>query len=242
MQTADHAETCEMNPLYVAFAAPLDADRGDDAVLSTTGRRMARLALVAAETATRFARSGVELEPMAWMAAPRLMFGGASALEACGDRRACMRALVLHGVGEGLDADPALLDCLIDDEDDDEDVGEVEAGVSSSATPFDRSVPGPGRMRLFSAVVAHEGSDGFVQAFAAMVAPSPETLRQALRERHGPTAAAAAVIEEGFVRGAPLVDALVAPALAHVLDQVAEAPDSPLAAGLDVLVEQRFRA
>jgi hypothetical protein len=48
------------------------------------------------------------------------------------------------------------------------------------------------------------------------------------------------VIVEGFDASDPMVEALVAPAVADTLLLVAQDPRSPLAAGLDLNVEQRF--
>lgn len=246
MHIVDHvdvgttADDLDLNGLR-SEADPLDEDAAADPVFETTLRRQARLALVASETATRFARTGVDVEPMAWLSAPRRMFDGSTALASCGDRQACLRALVLHGLDLGFDGDPAWLDSLLDEDEAGEDVCAAAVPSIAPETSVGRH-PGPGRARLFTAVVAHQSDGGFVHAFAAMVAPSAETLRRVLRERHGEEAAAAAVVEEGFPRGSPLTDALVTPALAHVLEQIADAPDSPLAAGLDVRVEQRFHA
>lgn len=95
---------------------PLDPDSMDDFPVVTTRRRLTRLALVAAETGARFQRDGVEHDPMAWLLAPRDIFDGMDAIDAAAELRHCTRALVLHGLGMGLDADPALIDHLCSDE------------------------------------------------------------------------------------------------------------------------------
>lgn len=56
---------------------PLDHDDADDEVVVTTMRGLIRLALVAADTAARFEREAVGHDPVAWMIAPRALFGGA---------------------------------------------------------------------------------------------------------------------------------------------------------------------
>ena len=42
------------------------------------------------------------------MLAPRRLFRGAAAIEACLERDDCMRAVLLHGLSIGLDAAPVL--------------------------------------------------------------------------------------------------------------------------------------
>ena len=97
------------------YEDPLDADEANDAVVTATRRGLTRLALVAAETGARFQREEVAHDPMAWMLAPRRLFDGAPALEACLSRDACLRAVLLHGLSLGLDAEPAEVDALLCD-------------------------------------------------------------------------------------------------------------------------------
>lgn len=78
--------------------------------------------MVAAETGARFQREGVACDPMAWLLAPRRLFEGESAIEACLGRDACIRALLVHGLGLGMDAEPEEVDDLTRF-DEDEDVG-----------------------------------------------------------------------------------------------------------------------
>lgn len=96
--------------------------------------------------------------------------------------------------------------------------------------------------RLYTATLAAECSGGIVQAFAAIVARERSALEFSLHCRFGAAIAAEAVVREGFDPGLPLAAALVAPALAHMLAQIERSPGSSLAAGLDVVVEQRFTA
>ncbi len=235
-------------PIYVD---PLDDDAPSDGVVVTTHRAISRVALVATEAGSRFQREGIAHDPMTWMMAPRLLFGGASAIEACLDRDACMRGILLHGLAVGLDAEPAELDALLegDDEVDGSVVADEEAG--GSGWKFHPAAPGGphlvapeaepprGAARLFTATVV--ANDGFetVQAFHASIAMDEAEIAGRLYMRMG-AAMADAVIIEGFDPGAPLVAALVAPALCDTLALVAANPFSPLAAGLDLNVEQRF--
>lgn len=100
-------------PMLFTFDDPLDPDLAGDVEVMTTRRAMCRVATVAAEAGARFQREASSVDPMAWMLAPRRMFDGVSALEACLDRDHFVRAIVLHGLSLGVDADPAVLDRLV---------------------------------------------------------------------------------------------------------------------------------
>lgn len=94
--------------------------------------------------------------------------------------------------------------------------------------------------RLFTAtLVARAGCDA-VHAFHASLARDGSEVAHRLILRFG-TLAHRALIVDGFDPTDPLVEALVAPAVADALIHIAEHPRSPLAAGLDLNVEQRFR-
>ncbi|TVV76252.1 hypothetical protein [Sphingomonas solaris] len=94
---------------------PLEDDSPDDALLITSARRLQRLAIIAAETGARFARDGIAHDAAAWMLAPRRLFGGRPAITACMERPHFGRALLLHGLSLGLDAEPADVDDLLAD-------------------------------------------------------------------------------------------------------------------------------
>lgn len=72
-----------------------------------------RIVLVAIEAGARFQREGVDLDPLAWMITPRRMFGGLPPIEACVTSDACSRAILVHGLGLGLDLDPEAIDLLM---------------------------------------------------------------------------------------------------------------------------------
>lgn len=229
----------------VGYPDPLDEDGvGDEAIL-TTKRGLIRLALVAAETGARFHREGIGHDPVAWMLAPRNLFGGRAAMDACLARDDCMRAILLHGLSIGLDADPGELDELAAADDGD------DAGAGSVFdTDFDDDVldglerergqgAGP---RLWTSLIVDERAGGMTHAFDAVVAGSRAEAERRLRARHGPALADVMEIVEGFDAGVPLVEALVSPAVADMLSLVAGDPGSPLARGLSVSVEQRFAA
>ena len=90
---------------------PLADDTGGDLMVTRVG--VVRVALVAAEAGARMQRDGLSTDPMDWMLAPRRLFGGRPAIEACMERKNCTAAMLLHGLGLGLDADPALIDALV---------------------------------------------------------------------------------------------------------------------------------
>jgi len=72
--------------------------------------------LVATEVAARFERDESDVDPVAWMLAPRRLHAGRAPLDACLELEECTRALLLHGLGLGLDADRATFDeALLDD-------------------------------------------------------------------------------------------------------------------------------
>lgn len=75
-----------------------------------------RIVLVALETGARFQREGIALDPLAWMVTPRRMFGGLPAIEACSDVEACSRAILVHGLGLGLDPLREAIDLLMEEE------------------------------------------------------------------------------------------------------------------------------
>jgi hypothetical protein len=95
-------------------------------------------------------------------------------------------------------------------------------------------------MALYSCSISAELHDGHIQVFGALIARSPNEVRQRLRQRYGPLLEDQALIRLGFDWSEPLACAMVSEAMAHVLSLAAESPTSALAAGLDFYVEQRF--
>lgn len=231
---------------------PLDRDAHGDELIVTTRRSLLRVALVATETATRFERERIEVDPMAWMLAPRRLFDGRSALDGCLGRDECLRAILLHGLSLGLDADPDEIDALgREDEDEarpdegdgmhhDDDGAYEDNGTQASALLS--PLRGARRPQLFtSLLVARSGADE-VQAFDAVVADDRAEAEARLLARHGNTLAGSIEIVEGFDPTQPLVEALVSSALTDMLMQVAGDPACSLAKGLSVSVRQRFAA
>ena len=90
---------------------PLEDESGSMMVV----RRVAlvRIACVAAETGARMQRDGLAEDPVGWMVSPLALFEGRPPIEACMERSDCSKAILLHGLGLGLDADPATIDRLL---------------------------------------------------------------------------------------------------------------------------------
>lgn len=226
---------------------PLDPDDACDAPVLTTDRRLRRLAMIAADTGARFVREGLPHDPVAWMLAPRMLFGGRSAIDACQEREPFLRATLLHGLSLGLDAEAEELDALLsDDEDVNDDASEdfnfdfmQQDGMGNCSDGAE-----DGSLRLFSCIV--EGpvgvGDRCVQAFCAMVVPGEEWARRRLAGRYGESLADAAVVREGFDCEGVLAEMLLSDPMRRMLAAVARDPGGELGAGLDVQVEQRFAA
>ena len=85
-------------------------------VTTLTDRELLRIVLVATEVGARFQRDGLSHDPLAWMVAPRRLFHGRPAIEACSNLEACTQAILLHGLGFGLDVDAGTMRALLDDE------------------------------------------------------------------------------------------------------------------------------
>lgn len=226
---------------------PLDEDHPSDLQVTTTRRGLTRLALVAAETGARFQREAMHHDPMAWMLSPLTLFGGAAALEACLQRDACVRGILIHGLSLGLDADPMAIDALTSDDDESEDDEDAvwsshAVGRSGGSRSTVAGFGGPEEVRpprLFTATMV--ANDGFetVQAFHASLAIDEAEVAGRLYCRIGAASAGARIVE-GFDPTDPLVTALVSDAICDTLSIVASEPESSLAAGLDLNIEQRF--
>lgn len=106
----------------IDYADPLDLDRVNDLSISMTNRQLSRILFIAADTAARMEREQSSGDPMAWLFSPRRLFSGVAAVTACKDRDNFIRAIVLHGLSLGFDADPDEIDLLLQD---DEDAGEL---------------------------------------------------------------------------------------------------------------------
>lgn len=229
-------DATEFRDAAPAYLDPLDQDEATDRPVVTTRRGLTRLALVAAETGARFQREATPHDPMAWMLAPRRLFDGEPAVDACLERDHCLRAILLHGLALGFDASPRTIDALIADGPGDTDgpwPGGEEGGVSGGA-------PASRRQRLYSAVIVVARGGEVLNAFHASVAPSAAVVRERIRARLGSAAAAQAIIRLGIDPDSPATIGMVPPAILATLMRGGRRGRWPMAAGIDVTVEERL--
>lgn len=147
-----------------------------------------------------------------------------------------MRALLVHGLGLGLDADPGDVDAIAGEGDHDP----VDPDADSDQTD---SLDGASRdRRLFTWLFVEERNDQRVYAFGAMMAANADEALDRLMERYGADYAGSVVLQDGFDACSPLATTLLSSAIVDMLTQFASDPTSPLADGLELMVEQRFSA
>lgn len=217
------------------YQDPLDPDAPTDAPLTTSRRGLARLALVATEVGARFQREGVGHDPMAWMLASRRLFGGEAALDACLERDACLRAVLLHGLSLGLDASPDQIGALLCDTPGDVGGGFWEGG-DGAGEPARQAAR---RQRLFSAMIVSARGGELVHLFHASVAPSASVVRERIRARFGAAAASQADIQIGVDLSCPATIGMLPPAFRMMVERGRRVRWSAMS-GLDVTVEHRI--
>lgn len=220
---------------------PLEADEPSDEIVMVTPRRLLRLAIAAADAGARFSREGLDLDPVAWMIAPRQLFDGKSAMDACQDLEHFHRSVVLHGLNIGLDASPSDIDDLLADDGDEADASlePADQGTADDGDHAERRLPRPYLLTCWLDAT-EDGTRLF--AFCAMVTDRPAELVERVIGRYGADAVGHAVFSTGFDHTTPMATAMISDVLADTLALVASDPESPLARGLDVVVEQRFAA
>lgn len=235
----ESAQTLSSTPAAAFHCIEGDASAGwpDIAAIERTcpvGRmQLGRIVMLAAETGARFERDGILADPAAWMVAPRRLFGGNSAVEACREERPFLRAMLLHGLSAGLDADPELVDALVAEEpaaDRNEEGGAVAERRATSP-----------RMDLYTATVVCECSSSTSHIFHACMAFGPDDALRELRTRVGGRAGRCARVRRGFDPSDPIAVENVSPAIGAVLLEVAADASSPLGHGLNILIEHRFQ-
>ena len=234
---------------------PLEPDAADDERLTTSPRRLLRLAIAAADAGARFTREGLAHDPAAWMMTPRALFDGMAGMDACQELPHFSRSIILHGLGIGLDADPEAVDALLDaGEDDDVDhSGEDGCPDTGNGDPafydqwnrsvefgWDKSQSATIRPQLLTCWVDFVEASSRVFAFVAMVTERPGDIVERVVGRFGTKAAAEAMFVAGYDHSTVLASAMISDAMAQSLALAAEDPSSPLARGLNVYVEQRF--
>lgn len=234
----DRANARPLSPATWSYEDPLDPDRPEDDVVVTTKRGLCRVAMVAAEVGGRFQREGLEHDPMAWMLAPRDLFRGGAAIEACLGRDDFLRATLLHGLGLGMDAEAEEIDELLEEDvTDDGRRTENESGRATLSEPFGGLMAG---RHLFTAVIAYMDEDISLHAFHASLAERAEEVVDRLIARHGLTLAAKATIVVGMDAADATVTDLVSPSTMRLLRQIERDPEAAFADGLVIDIEQRF--
>lgn len=238
---------------------PLDADRPDDEIVVTTRRAMTRIALVAVETAGRFEREGIKHDPMSWMLAPRRLFGGSTAIEACQQLEHCRRSILVHGLGLGLDVAPDAIDALVEDEgrapeeSDDGPANEADRENYKELSEFldtrkkgrrrRRDGSGPtARPSLWTATMCFSSDTLMVNAFHASIACDVLDVVDRLRAHYGDDVAMTADIREGFHQAVPITLALVPAPIADLLKRIEAGPQfGPDPERFAINVEQRIQ-
>lgn len=216
MHLCNHLTASNANAGVYDIEDPLGMDEAGDLVVTTTRRAISRIAFVAAETASRFERESIEHDPMAWLFAPRRLFDGQAAIDACLERTDFQRAILLHGLSIGLDADPEEIDDLLDDDDDDEQ--EVMWCFDRSPA-ISRHTQGP-EARLYSATIDHQLAGTIQHGFHASMASSMDEFRMRLANIFGTSMVNHAVIREGVNPKVRMVEGLIAPEVLETLVSV----------------------
>lgn len=214
---------------------PAGADRGADVAMVVSLRRIGRVAAVAAETGARFAREGIEMDPVEWLSSPRVAFGGRSAIEACQSRQDFLKGMLAHGLSLDLDPDRAILDALVSAGAGRPDAGLVEADLAEALVR--RSAWQP---RLFTATVSATVGDATVFVFRASIAGDRSAFERLLGRRMGLRLADRATVRTGYDPSDPVCALLVSGPLEDELLRVQADPEGAEGEGFDIQLEQRF--
>lgn len=206
---------------------------------STSYQETARLVHVAAETGARFVRESVDQDPLDWMLTNKNLFDGRAAIDACREEEGFRRAVLLHGLSVGLDAEPQVLAgipasaCLSSKTQ--RLLSQEQKAVSVRAVRGGRS-----GLALYSGSIHAEQPRGYIQIFCAAIVRGSEEFHRRLQLRYGLLLAEQARTQVGFDWSEPLAASMVSQAMAHVLMIAASDPDSDFAEDLDFHVQQRF--
>lgn len=220
---------------------PMGADAGSDRAMVASMRRLGRLAGVAAEVGARFSRDRIEMDPMEWLSAPRGLFDGKSAIEACQGRDGFVAGMLVHGLSLDLDADGADLAAMLVRHGGDREDRLEEEGIESVAITalVRRSAWCP---RLFTATITTTEERVTLFTFVAAIAGDRTDFERMLRRRAGYRLADGATVRAGFDPGDPVCAMLVSGPVEDALRRAEADPTGPSAEGLDIHLEQRFAA
>jgi hypothetical protein len=213
----------------------LGADRGADVAMVASMRRIGRVAAVAAEVGARFAREGIEMDPVDWLRAPRAAFGGRSAIEACQSRTDFLRGMLAHGLSLDLDPDRATLDALLAKGD--RRVAPRPTDMIGAEAVLRRSAQRP---RLFTATLTAVVDDATLFMFKASITLDRAAFEERLRRRVGWRLADRATVRPGYDAADPVCALLVSGPLGDELLRAEADPEGAGREGYDVQLEQRF--
>ncbi len=231
-----------------AWDDPIDDDSAMDERVDISRRGLLRVAVAAARTGARYEREGLDGDPVAWLLAPRRVFDGETALDACVDLAPLRRCLALHAplAGHDLDAEPEEMDEILGELVEHETStgdgrrrpGSSRRGPSPFFSPEDmtRAAVGP---QLFSCSLMRYEPGARIMTFVAGVAPDEREFRRRLFERFGAMAALSPDVRVGFDQYDPVAAALVSERVADWLSIVAAEPGRSGFGGFDVVVEHR---
>lgn len=228
----------ELRPLRIADDNEhlIFPDSRNEEGLFVTPVALRRIALVAAETASRFAGADTAALAMDWMDAPRPLFGGLSAMDACMDEVHCRRALTLHGLGMDPEADDMDVDLVMALDDDEVEVDLASTGAGAREECVDQA------QLMFVSEISYEGGKVGAWAFGTTVLQDVGKVARVLEKRCGTGLVAGSQVRMGFDHDEGMARALVLSAMTGTLAAVAQDPRSPLARGLRVVIEPRFNA
>ncbi|WCP14067.1 hypothetical protein sphantq_02509 [Sphingobium sp. AntQ-1] len=212
MHLCNRQTASTLNPGIYDIEDPLGMDEAGDLVVTTTRRAISRIAFVAAETASRFERESIEHDPMAWLFAPRRIFEGQAAIDACLERNDFQRAILLHGLSLGLDADREEIDDLLDDDEDELSSYHLDPAIAQYRSNA--------QMRLYSATIDHQLAGKIQHGFHASMASSMGEFRSRVADIFGTEIVNHAVLREGVNPKVRMVEGLVAPEVLETLVSV----------------------
>lgn len=235
--SAYHSHGSFPSAILLARPRPFESDLGTDEMLTMSVRAMDRLIVLAIETGVRFERQDIDGDPVAWMYAPRSLFGGEAAVDACRGQVAFVQAMELHSSGRHLD-------CLPDSV---RSQGDLYARQDFLISPGEgrtchaaKSKAAPRQRHLFTTTLVDLDGETTLHVFHATMAPNASAVQSLLSARYGFRLASLARTRRGFDPSDPIVVALVSEAVSDTLEQVASDPSNPLGDGLDIQFEARF--
>lgn len=206
----------------------LEPDKPDDQTVVTTRRAISRVAMAATEVGGRFQREHIPYDPMAWMLAPRRMFDGRSAIDACLEPDHCLRTMLVHSLGLGLDPDPDALEMLAarDEDEDDEDDEIVWPDPAPASDNTDWPVGDFESPRLITATICYSDDHLMINAFHASFVSDPQQVLGYLEDRYGVDVLPAVRLRQGYYPADPMVIALVPFPIAEMILKI-EAEEHP---------------